>query len=65
MKKNTNDPFHARDTFSNPATGQAGIYRLAKLEDAGLTTRRRAALFDPRAAGIRAAQLRRLPGDGG
>jgi aconitate hydratase len=31
------DPFHARDTFDSGA-GRAGIYRLAKLEDAGLTT---------------------------
>ena len=30
------DPFHARDTFDTGA-GQAGIYRLSKLEDAGLT----------------------------
>jgi aconitate hydratase len=31
-----NDPFHARDTFDTGA-GQAGIYRLSRLEDAGLT----------------------------
>jgi aconitate hydratase len=37
MKKNTNDPFHARDTFSI-GDRQVGIYRLAKLEEAGLTT---------------------------
>lgn len=30
------DPFHARDTFDTGA-GRAGIYRLSKLEDAGLT----------------------------
>jgi len=30
-----NDPFDARDTF-NTGASQAGIYRLAKLEDAGL-----------------------------
>jgi aconitate hydratase len=30
------DPFHARDTFETGA-GRAGIYRLSKLEDAGLT----------------------------
>ncbi len=30
------DPFHARDTFDTGA-GQAGIYRLTKLQDAGLT----------------------------
>ena len=53
------DPFHARDTFETGA-GRAGIYRLSKLEDAGLTRDRRAALFDPRAAGIGAAELRRL-----
>src|SRR5688572_12526414 len=29
------DPFAARDTF-NTGSGQAGIYRLSKLEDAGL-----------------------------
>ncbi len=31
-----NDSFHARDTFDTGA-GRAGIYRLSKLEDAGLT----------------------------
>ena len=31
-----NDPFSARDTFDT-GSGQAGIYRLAKLEEAGLT----------------------------
>jgi aconitate hydratase len=31
------DPFHARDTFDTGA-GRAGIYRLSKLEDAGLAT---------------------------
>ena len=56
------DPFHARDTFDTGA-GPAGIYRLSRLEDAGLTTRRATAVFDPRAAGIRAAQLRRLRSD--
>ncbi len=30
------DPFHARDSF-NTGAGAAGIYRLSKLEDAGLT----------------------------
>ncbi|MEO0531300.1 MAG: aconitate hydratase, partial [Planctomycetota bacterium] len=30
------DPFSARDTFSGP-NGDLGIYRLAKLEEAGLT----------------------------
>ena len=30
------DPFHARDVF-NTGAGTAGIYRLSKLEDAGLT----------------------------
>ena len=30
------DPFHARDTFETGA-GRVGIYRLSKLEDAGLT----------------------------
>jgi aconitate hydratase len=30
------DPFHARDTFDSGA-GRVGIYRLSKLEDAGLT----------------------------
>ena len=30
------DPFHARDSFDTGA-GRAGIYRLSKLEDAGLT----------------------------
>lgn len=30
------DPFHARDTFDT-GTGQASLYRLARLEDAGLT----------------------------
>ena len=30
------NPFHARDVF-NTGAGQAGIYRLSKLEDAGLT----------------------------
>ncbi len=30
------DPFHARDTIQTSA-GSAGIYRLSKLEDAGLT----------------------------
>ncbi len=32
-----NDPFNARDTFDTP-TAAAGIYRLSRLEDAGLTT---------------------------
>jgi aconitate hydratase len=36
MEKNTHDPFHARGVFET-GTGQAGIYRLSKLEDAGLT----------------------------
>ena len=53
------DPFHARDTFDT-GTGRAGIYRLTRLEDAGLTQDRRAAVFDPRAAGSGAAELRRL-----
>ena len=30
------DPFHARDTFET-GSGRAGIYRLSKLEEAGLT----------------------------
>ena len=30
------DPFRARDTFETPA-GRVGLYRLSKLEDAGLT----------------------------
>ena len=30
------DPFHARDVFDSGA-GPVGIYRLSKLEDAGLT----------------------------
>jgi len=30
------DPFHARDTFDT-GTGQASLYRLTRLEDAGLT----------------------------
>ena len=30
------DPFNARDTFDG-GSGQVGIYRLARLEDAGLT----------------------------
>jgi len=30
------DPFHARDTFDT-GTGQAALYRLTRLEDAGLT----------------------------
>ena len=55
------DPFHARDTFETGA-GPVGIYRLSKLEDAGLT--RLAAL--PYSIRVllesRAAQLRRLPG---
>jgi aconitate hydratase len=33
----TIDPFHARDTFDT-GSGTAGIYRLTRLEDAGLTT---------------------------
>ena len=32
-----NDPFYARDTFDT-GSGSAGIYRLSKLEDAGLAT---------------------------
>jgi len=35
--QSTIDPFHARDTFET-GSGRAGIYRLTKLEDAGLTT---------------------------
>ena len=35
-KQSTHDPFHARDTFET-GSGRAGIYRLSKLEDAGLT----------------------------
>ncbi|NQT14294.1 MAG: aconitate hydratase, partial [Planctomycetes bacterium] len=31
-----NDPFQARDSF-NTGSGEAGIYRLTRLEDAGLT----------------------------
>jgi aconitate hydratase len=31
------DPFHARDTFET-GSGPAGLYRLSRLEDAGLTT---------------------------
>ncbi len=31
------DPFGARDTFSSPS-GEIGMYRLSRLEDAGLTT---------------------------
>ena len=31
------DPFHARDTFET-GSGRAGIYRLSRLEDAGLTS---------------------------
>ena len=31
------DPFHARDTFDT-GSGTAGIYRLSRLEDAGLTS---------------------------
>ena len=31
------DPFHARDTFDT-GSGRAGIYRLSRLEDAGLTS---------------------------
>ena len=46
------DPFHARDTFET-GSGPAGIYRLTKLEEAGLTEVRATALFDPRAAGMR------------
>ena len=35
-KQPTSDPFHARDTFET-GSGRAGIYRLSKLEEAGLT----------------------------
>lgn len=35
--KTAHDKFSARDTFDT-GSGQAGIYRLSKLEDAGLTT---------------------------
>jgi aconitate hydratase A / 2-methylisocitrate dehydratase len=35
MTKTLLDPFHARDTF-NTGSGTAGIYRLSKLESAGL-----------------------------
>ncbi len=35
-KQSTHDPFHARDTFDT-GSGRAGIYRLSKLEEAGLT----------------------------
>ncbi|MGO8691189.1 MAG: aconitate hydratase AcnA [Thermoguttaceae bacterium] len=34
-KQSTHDPFHARDTFDT-GSGRAGIYRLSKLEEAGL-----------------------------
>ncbi len=57
-KQPTHDPFHARDTFET-GSGRAGIYRLSKLEEAGLTQGRAAAVFDPRAAGGGAAELRR------
>jgi aconitate hydratase len=33
---NIPDPFQARDKFDT-GSGQAGIYRLSRLEDAGLT----------------------------
>jgi aconitate hydratase len=36
MPKPLHDPFHARDTF-HTGSGQAAIYRLTRLEDAGLT----------------------------
>jgi aconitate hydratase len=36
MSERLHDPFHARDTFST-GTAQLGIYRLTKLEEAGLT----------------------------
>jgi aconitate hydratase len=36
MAANHNDPFGARDTFDT-GSGRAGIYRLSRLEDAGLT----------------------------
>jgi aconitate hydratase len=36
-KETSTDPFGARDTFDT-ASRQAGIYRLSKLEDAGLTS---------------------------
>jgi aconitate hydratase len=37
MKDNLNDPFHARDTFSI-GDRRVGIYRVARLEEAGLTS---------------------------
>ena len=55
------DPFDARDTFDT-GSGRAGIYRLSRLEDAGLTRIGGPAVFDPRAAGVGAAELRRLSG---
>jgi len=36
MTQSIHDPFHARDTFATSA-GRVGIYRLTRLEDAGLT----------------------------
>ena len=53
------DPFHARDTFDTGA-GRVGIYRLSRVGRRRPDADRRAALFDPRAAGVRAAELRRL-----
>ena len=53
------DPFRARDTFET-GSGRCRLYRLSRLEDAGLTQLAAAAVFDPRAAGVGAAELRRL-----
>ncbi len=58
------DPFHARDSFDT-GSGQAWLYRLTKLEEAGLTRISALPYLDPGAAGIGAAELRRLRGDRG
>ena len=56
------DPFHARDTFQ---TGRrsGGDLSSNDARRCRIDADRRAALFDPRAVGIRAAKLRRLRGD--
>ena len=46
------DPFHARDTFET-GSGRAGIYRLGKLEEAGLTQVGGLPYLHPRSAGSR------------
>ena len=55
----TQDYFNAKDTFDT-GSGPAVIYRLSALEEQGVAEYRAPALFDPGAAGGRAASGRRL-----